>query len=134
MSDPKTIDTMLLKDLLTSVKDLQFEVTPLKSGVTRGNNLPTGTIQGCNEPGQDGQLQHGRDMSDNIILFPEKRRKENGEEFDKEATDSSMLSKAGSAFMEAAVKTKLNATARKKKLGTERTCQSQLIVNGKCSH
>ena len=84
-----------------------------------------------------------------IILFPEKRRKENGEEFDKEATDSSTLSKAGSAFMEAAfmeaafmeaafmeaeVKMKLNTTARKKKLGTERTCQSQLIVNGKCSH
>ena len=78
MSNPKTIDTVLLKDLLTSVKDLQFEVAPLKSGVTRGNNLPTGTIQGCNEPGQDGQLQHGRDMSDNNPLPRKKEEREWG--------------------------------------------------------
>ena len=53
MSDPDKIDTMILKDLLASMKDLRSEVAALKSVATGGIIPPTGTTQGGSEPGQD---------------------------------------------------------------------------------
>ena len=122
MSDPNKIDATILKDLLASVKDPRSKVAALKSGATGGIIPLTGTTQGGDEPGQDAQLPHGSGTND-INAPPAKKRKENGEESDEEAADSSddednifTLSKAGTAFMETAFKTKLNATARKKKI------------------
>ena len=123
MSDHDKIDAMMLKDLLASVKDLRSEVAAHKSGATGGIIPLTGTTQGGDEPGQDAQLPHGSGTSD-INAPPAKKRKENREESCKEAANSSndedntfTLSEAGTAFMEAAFKTKLNATARKRKIG-----------------
>ena len=122
MSNPDKINATMLKDLLASVKDLRSKVVALKGGATGGIIPPTGTTQGGDEPGQDAQLLHGSGTSD-INAPPAKKRKKNGEESDKEAADSSnnenntfTLSKAGRAFMEAAFKTKLNATARQRKI------------------
>ena len=122
MSDPNKIDATMLKDLLASVKDLRSEVAALKSGATGGIIPLTGTTQGGDEPSQDAQLPHGSGMSD-INAPPTKKRKENGEESDKRwptpattRTTPLCLSEAGTAFMEAAFQTKLNATARKRKI------------------
>ena len=84
MSDPDKIDATMLKDLLASVNDLRSKVVALKSGATGGIIPPTGTTQGGDEPGQDAQLPHGSGTSD-INAPPAKKRKENGEESDKEA-------------------------------------------------
>ena len=62
-------------------------------------------------------------VAQEILRLPRQKRKENREESDEEAADSSddedntfTLSEAGTAFMEATFKTKLNATAKKRKI------------------
>ena len=114
MSDPDKIDTLLIKDFLMSVKDLQSEVVALKNRITSSNNLPTGTTQNGIESSQDTPLQYTRNMSDNNPP---------PEESNHEAVDSSneedstfTLSEVGKAFMEAATKIKLSIAVRKKKI------------------
>ena len=107
----------LLKELLSTVKDLQMEVAILKSGATGGSSShpPMATLS------QNDSAVCGKDP-------PVKRvRSEEGEiseedppSSDEDNDDTFTLTEAGSAFMEAAFKTKLNAASRKKmaKLGT----------------
>ena len=114
MSDLDKIDATMLKDLLASVKDLRSEVVALKSGGT-GGIIP--------RPALHKVAMLPRAVARAILMLPRQKRKENGEESDEEAANSSddvdntfTLSEEGTAFMEAAFKTKLNATARKRKI------------------
>ena len=103
----------LLKELLSTVKDLQTEVAVLKNGATgdSSSHPPMATLS------QNDSAVHGKDP-------PVKRvRSEEGEisekdppSSDEDNDDTFTLTEAGSAFMEAAFKTKLNAASRKKKM------------------
>ena len=60
----------------------------LKSGAIGGNNLPTDTIQGGIESGQDVPLQHTSDTSNNNPPSAKKRKEDGNESYD-EAVDPS---------------------------------------------
>ena len=114
MTDEQSVSNNdLLKELLSTVKGLQTEVAVLKSGATGGSSShpPMATLS------QNDSAARGKDP-------PVKRlRSEEGEiseedppSSDEDNDNTFTLTEAGSAFMEAAFKTKLNATSQKKKM------------------
>lgn len=110
-----TIDTETFKDLVKTVQTIQADMAALKSGATGGSNPPAGFSGLATLP------QNGSDVRGSP---PRKRLRDEDEgESSDEAHSSSdeedqvfTLSEAGSAFMETAFKSKMNAASRKKKM------------------
>ena len=113
MAEDQQLDNNLVTQLLTSVKTLQAEVAALKSGATGGSSSQPSLAT----LSQTDSAVSGKDL-------PVKRlRSEEGEDSEEEPLSSDeeddhvfTLSEAGSAFMETAFKSKLNATSRRKKM------------------
>ena len=107
------LDNALVTQLLTSVKTLQAEVAALKDGATGGSSsqllLATllqmdSTVSGKDQPIERLRSEKGEDSEEEPLSS------------DKEDDHVFTLMEVGSAFMEIAFKSKLNATSRKKKM------------------
>lgn len=116
MSDPVPVDASTIQELLKTVKSLQSDMAELKSGGNEANNPllePTGSatlpqigseVRGKSPPRKRSRDEDDADSNDELA------------ESDDEDDHVFSLSEVGSAFMEAAFKSKMNATARRKKM------------------
>ena len=107
------LDNALVKKLLTTMQIIQSDVATLKSGATSGSSSqpPAATLS------QTNNAVCGKDPS---VKRPRSKEGENSEEepLSSDEEDSNVFTQmeAGSAYVEAAFKTKLNVASRKKKM------------------
>ena len=116
MSDPVSVNASTIQELLQTVKTLQSDMVELKSGGNGANNPPTQTKPN----GLATLLQSGSEVRGKSPPRKRLRDEDDADSNDDQSSDEDdhvfSLSEVGSAFMETAFKSKMNATSRRKKM------------------